>query len=76
MFKIYSDWFLDINFAQDNRLATVGMLLNWLSAATDVGPFMDAFLLPFMRRRSMDIDESVFHYILVINQSGNQPHLS
>ena len=23
------------------------------------------FLLPFMRRRAMDIDESIFHYILV-----------
>lgn len=59
-----------MSLVQDNRLATVGMLLNWLSAATDVGPFMDAFLLPFMRRRAMDIDESVFHYILVTDSTS------
>ncbi|KAK4002762.1 hypothetical protein OUZ56_004564 [Daphnia magna] len=51
-------------FTQENRLATVILLLNWLPTAADVGPFLDAFLLPFMRRRALDIDESIFHYIL------------
>ena len=46
-------------------MATINLLLNWLPTANDVGPFLDAFLLPFMRRRSMNIDESILHYIQV-----------
>ena len=48
-------------------MATVNLLLNWLPSAEDVAPFLDKFLLPFMRRRSMNIDESILNYILVLN---------
>ena len=45
------------------------MLLNWLPSAADVGPFLDVFLLPFMRRRSLNIDDCIYNYILVSNSS-------
>jgi len=50
---------------QENVSITINMLLNWLPSASDVGPFMDKFLLPFMHRRYLDVDESVFNYISV-----------
>jgi hypothetical protein len=44
------------------------LLLNWLPSAEDVAPFLDKFLLLFMRPRSMNIDKSIPNYILVLNQ--------
>ncbi|EFX79172.1 hypothetical protein DAPPUDRAFT_304960 [Daphnia pulex] len=67
MVVLYENYKIPITFSkftQENKLATIILLLNWLPTAADVGPFLDVFLLPFMRRRALDIDESIFHYIL------------